>query len=77
MNDTLPVDNAHVTQSRLILLDAALILFMSLSLLFYIKFHQMRYRYDLPFVYASRSQLKTRTSFCFSTGNLRPAGGLI
>jgi dolichyl-phosphate-mannose--protein O-mannosyl transferase len=48
MNDTLPVDNAHVTQSRLILLDAALILFMSLSLLFYIKFHQMRYRYVLP-----------------------------
>jgi dolichyl-phosphate-mannose-protein mannosyltransferase len=37
-------DNAHVTQSRLILLDAALILFMSLSLLCYIKFHQYRYQ---------------------------------
>lgn len=42
------VDNAHVTQSRLILLDAALILFMSLSLLSYIKFHQYRYRLVCP-----------------------------
>ncbi len=37
-------DNGHVTQSRLILLDAALVLFMSLSLFSYIKFHQQRYR---------------------------------
>ncbi|KAJ9110674.1 hypothetical protein QFC19_001503 [Naganishia cerealis] len=37
-------DNAHITQSQLILLDAALILFISLSLLSYIKFHQLRYR---------------------------------
>ncbi|RXK42248.1 dolichyl-phosphate-mannose-protein mannosyltransferase [Tremella mesenterica] len=37
-------DNGHVTQTRLILLDAALVLFMSLSLLCYIKFHQQRYR---------------------------------
>lgn len=42
---SLYVDNAHITQSQLILLDAALILFMSLSLLSYIKFHQLRYRY--------------------------------
>lgn len=41
-------DNAHITQSRLILLDAALILFMSLSLLSYIKFHQYRYREFTP-----------------------------
>ncbi|CDZ98086.1 glycosyltransferase family 39 protein [Phaffia rhodozyma] len=37
-------DNLHVVETRLILLDGALILFMSLSLLSYIKFHQLRYR---------------------------------
>lgn len=37
-------DNLHVTETRLILLDGALVLFMSLSLLSYIKFHQLRYR---------------------------------
>ncbi|KAI5451339.1 Dolichyl-phosphate-mannose--protein mannosyltransferase 4 [Naganishia albida] len=41
-------DNAHITQSQLILLDAALILFMSLSLLSYIKFHALRYREFTP-----------------------------
>lgn len=38
------IDNAHITQTRLILLDAALVLFMALSVLTYIKFHQQRYR---------------------------------
>lgn len=33
-----------MVETRLILLDGALILFMSLSLLSYIKFHQLRYR---------------------------------
>ncbi|TYJ54293.1 hypothetical protein B9479_005052 [Cryptococcus floricola] len=37
-------DNGHIVQTRLILLDAALILFMALALLCYIKFHQYRYR---------------------------------
>ncbi|BEJ14723.1 hypothetical protein CspHIS471_0404900 [Cutaneotrichosporon sp. HIS471] len=37
-------DNGHVTQTRLILLDAALVLFMALSLFCYVKFHQQRYR---------------------------------
>jgi dolichyl-phosphate-mannose-protein mannosyltransferase len=37
-------DNGHVTQTRLILLDAALVLFMALSLYTYVKFHQQRYR---------------------------------
>lgn len=37
-------DNGHVTQTRLILLDAALCLFMALSLLCYVKFHAQRYR---------------------------------
>ena len=38
------LDNAHVAQTRLILLDAPLILFMLLSLYCYIKFFQQRYR---------------------------------
>lgn len=45
---TIALDNGHITQTRLILLDAALVLFMSLSLLSYIKFHQQRYREFTP-----------------------------
>ena len=37
-------DNAHVTQSRLILLDAILIFFMSLTIYSYIKFRKYRYQ---------------------------------
>ncbi|CAO1637567.1 unnamed protein product [Parajaminaea phylloscopi] len=37
------LDNAHITQDRLILLDAALCLFMVLSLYSYIKFYKQRY----------------------------------
>ncbi|KAG6869242.1 hypothetical protein C0993_009107 [Termitomyces sp. T159_Od127] len=37
-------DNAHITQSRLILLDAALIFFMSLTIYAYIRFRKLRYR---------------------------------
>jgi dolichyl-phosphate-mannose-protein mannosyltransferase len=37
------LDNAHVAQSRLILLDAALIFFMSLTIYSYIKFKKLRY----------------------------------
>jgi len=37
-------DNAHVTQSRLILLDAVLIFFMSLTIYSYIKFRKYRYQ---------------------------------
>lgn len=38
------LDNAHVAQTRLILLDAPLILFMTLSLYSYIRFSKLRYR---------------------------------
>lgn len=38
------IDNGHVIQTRLILLDAALVLFMALSIFCYVKFHQQRYR---------------------------------
>lgn len=37
------LDNAHVLQTRLILLDAPLVLFMLLSLYGYVKFYQARY----------------------------------
>lgn len=36
-------DNAHITQSRLILLDATLLLFMSLTIYSYIRFRKYRY----------------------------------
>ncbi|KAF5387313.1 hypothetical protein D9757_005775 [Collybiopsis confluens] len=37
-------DNAHIAQSRLILLDATLIFFMSLTIYAYIRFQKLRYR---------------------------------
>ncbi|KAH8675630.1 glycosyltransferase family 39 protein [Xylariales sp. PMI_506] len=37
------LDNAHIGQTRLILLDATLVLAMACSLLFYIKFYKMRH----------------------------------
>ncbi|KAF4611280.1 hypothetical protein D9613_007056 [Agrocybe pediades] len=37
-------DNAHIAQSRLILLDATLIFFMSLTVYAYIRFRKLRYR---------------------------------
>lgn len=37
------LDNAHIAQDRLILLDAALCLFMTLSLYSYVKFYKQRY----------------------------------
>lgn len=36
-------DNAHVLQTRLILLDAPLILFMVMSFYAYIRFYKLRY----------------------------------
>lgn len=44
------LDNAHIAQSRLILLDACLIFFMSLTMYAYIKFRKLRYRYGFIFV---------------------------
>ena len=40
----LDLDNAHVTQSRLMLLDAILIFCMSLTIYSYIKFRKYRYQ---------------------------------
>ncbi|KAJ3733211.1 glycosyltransferase family 39 protein [Lentinula guzmanii] len=37
-------DNAHIAQSRLILLDATLIFFMSLTIYAYVRFQKLRYR---------------------------------
>lgn len=38
-------DNAHIAQSRLILLDAILIFFMALTIYCYIRFKKLRYQY--------------------------------
>ena len=38
-------DNAHIAQTRLILLDAPLLLFMSLAIYSYVRFHKLRYLY--------------------------------
>lgn len=38
------LDNAHIGQTRLILLDATLVLAMACSILFYIKFYKMRHQ---------------------------------
>lgn len=37
------LDNAHVGQTRLILLDAPMILFMALAFYSYIRFYKLRY----------------------------------
>lgn len=41
-------DNAHIAQSRLILLDAPLIFFMSVTIYCYIRFRKLRYREFSP-----------------------------
>ena len=38
-------DNAHIAQSRLILLDATLIFFLSLTMYSYVRFRKLRYMY--------------------------------
>jgi dolichyl-phosphate-mannose-protein mannosyltransferase len=37
-------DNAHIVQSRLILLDAPLLFFMAVAVYAYIRFHKLRYK---------------------------------
>jgi hypothetical protein len=41
-------DNAHVLQTKLILLDAPLVLFMAMSFYCYVRFHKLRYKF-VPF----------------------------
>ena len=43
------VDNGHICQTRLILLDAALVLFVALSLYAYVRFRKLRYLYVCPY----------------------------
>ena len=45
------LDNAHIAQSRLILLDATLIFFLALTIYSYIRFRKLRYRYIYFAVY--------------------------
>ena len=44
--DQSELDNGHVAQTRLILLDAALVFFMALSLYCYVRFSKTRKKYD-------------------------------
>ena len=41
-------DNAHIVQTRLILLDAPMILFMTIAFYSYIRFYKLRYSYVPP-----------------------------
>lgn len=61
------IDNAHIAQSRLILLDATLIFFLTLTIYCYIKFQKLRYWYVIHFYACS----------CYLTilGNSRGSGG--
>lgn len=49
-------DNAHITQTRLILLDAPLVLFMCLAFYAYTRFYKLRYSYAVHF-FLSRSKV--------------------
>jgi dolichyl-phosphate-mannose-protein mannosyltransferase len=46
---SLRADNAHIAQSRLILLDATLIFFLSLTMYSYVRFRKLRYVYVQSF----------------------------
>ena len=45
------IDNAHITQDRLILLDAQLVFFIALTLYAYVRFRKLRYQYVSPFFF--------------------------
>ena len=53
------LDNAHVAQSRLILLDATLIFFLSLTMYSYVRFRKLRYLYVKTFYNIPRPLLIT------------------
>lgn len=63
------LDNAHITQSRLILLDATLIFFMSLTIYAYIRFRKLRYRYEF------NNTLPLKFALNVLTASSRPNGG--
>lgn len=48
-------DNAHIAQTRLILLDAQLVFFIALSLYSYIRFRKLRYQYVYSPVLSQRT----------------------
>ena len=54
-------DNAHIAQSRLILLDATLIFFLSLTMYSYVRFRKLRYMYVSKFSPTIHSLLLTAT----------------
>ena len=62
------LDNAHIAQSRLILLDATLIFFLALTIYSYIRFRKLRYRY-IHFCYSVWFRIDQRI------GNILQNGG--
>lgn len=63
-------DNAHVLQTKLILLDAPLVLFMAMSFYCYVRFHKLRYKF-VPF----RSERRVNTDETTFPATLRDRGG--
>lgn len=61
------IDNAHVAQSRLILLDATLILCMSLTIYSYIRFRKLRYWY-MRLLYSPEFFTNSRTGSSLENG---------
>jgi dolichyl-phosphate-mannose-protein mannosyltransferase len=51
-------DNAHIAQSRLILLDAQLIFFIALSIYSYVRFRKLRYSYGSYFMHPSQTLIQ-------------------
>lgn len=62
-------DNAHIAQDRLILLDATLIFFMSLTMYSYIRWRKLRYMYVIPRL------LRNHALTVISAGTSRGTGG--
>ena len=63
------VDNGHICQTRLILLDAALVFFVALSLYAYVRFRKLRY------LYACSSIIPARCLTCITANSLANGGG--
>lgn len=56
-------DNGHVVQTRLILLDAPLLLFQTLAIYCYIRFAKQRYKCALPSTSCEHSEDRSHSPF--------------
>lgn len=64
------VDNGHICQTRLILLDAALVFFVALSLYTYIRFRKVRYLYVCPSLITSGHCLTSSAASSLANGGV-------